>query len=137
MGKKRLLFLSILLITEAIAILFFSNVKKTGLAHDLRFSPLIFYDPTVIFIVIFLLTLIALLLSIHFIRNSEKIQHKNERETNISSLYLEESIYEKKSKKEIITDLESKGYSRKEIENFLHDWERHEEDKKCKQLYDE
>lgn len=72
----------------------------------------------------------TLLYLIYFLIESLPSRRKKSpirRETRISEIYAKESLQEGKSRRQIITDLEQRGYRKDEIEAFLKEWERRED----------
>ncbi|MCK5283016.1 MAG: hypothetical protein KAK00_06410 [Nanoarchaeota archaeon] len=126
MGRKTVLYILVALVfIEAILILLVTDLQKSGKAYFSSYSSSLFSNVSLILIAVFIATLISLLVSTRFINlpKKEELEH----ETEISYEYAEESLQEKKPKKQIIKDLEANGFSRKEIYDFLKEWEHREE----------
>lgn len=124
MHQKKLLYASLLLIAEALLILFTSAIEKSGYAFGL--SPGILSNVNFIMVMVFIATLISILIFLRFMKPKKK-EDVTKDETKISEIYAEESLEGHKSKAQIIRYLERKGYRKKEIDAFLAEWEKSEE----------
>jgi hypothetical protein len=131
MISKRSLILLLVLFLEGMAVLLFSNLEKSWPAAHYGIGTATSLTITWILLAAFIVTLIPLLVSLFFVKGavkSKSVDHK----TTLSSLYLEESLFEGKSKKQILKDLEDDGYSKKEIGEFLQGWKKREQSRKSK-----
>ena len=110
-----------MLIFELAVILWSTGVQTSGAAFGVR---AIYSNVTLIFIVIFVATLVSLLISIRFIRSAERVEKENNDETEISEAYVEDSLMKKMPMSEIVKDLKKKGFGRPQIDKFLNRWEK-------------
>jgi len=120
MNEKKVVIGFTLLIIEGFLILLSSSVEKSGRASFFGIGGNAFSDITVILTVVFLTTLIALMISMGFLRGAK--HGSSSRTTRISEEYFDKSVEQSKPKSQIIKELKEEGFKDNEITAFLKDF---------------
>lgn len=117
MSEKKLVFGFTLLIIEGFLILLSSSVEKSGRASFFGIGGNSFSDITIILTIVFLTTLIALMISMGFLKGPKL--GSSLRTTRLSEEYFDKSMAQSKPKSQIIKELKEEGFKKKEIDDFL------------------
>lgn len=127
MHQTRILYTLFLLIIEAALFILAFSAQRTG--KDLiGLSKPFLLNFSYAMIGIFFVTLFAIILFPKSDKHKITVDEKDPHEAKLSMDYATESVLEKKSKKQVIKDLEKKGYTKEELGAFLHTWEKDEKD---------
>ncbi|MBD3164519.1 hypothetical protein GF323_04915 [Candidatus Woesearchaeota archaeon] len=121
MEQKSLLNMFFLLLAESIIIFFLFGLEKTGSAFFLSRGPI--SNVAVILMAVFIFTLFSILLFLKFLHHKHV---KEPDEGKLSLYYVFDSLEDKKPRNEIIRDLEDRGFRKKDILEFIDEWEKNE-----------